>query len=62
MPHSQSGWRKSSYSGAQHNCVEVTAAPGSAIAIRDSKNPGPILLIARARFAEFLEDLRNLRD
>jgi hypothetical protein len=37
-------FRKSSYSGAQNNCVEV-ALEGGRLAIRDSKNPhGPVLI------------------
>lgn len=36
-------WRKSSRSGSDTNCVEVTVLPG-AVAVRDSKDPdGPIL-------------------
>ncbi|MBV9139512.1 MAG: DUF397 domain-containing protein [Pseudonocardiales bacterium] len=36
-------WRKSSRSGEEGNCVEVTHMPG---AIRDSKDPaGPVLLV-----------------
>lgn len=38
-------WKKSSFSGAE-NCVEL-AHLGSAIAVRDSKNPGgPVLMVA----------------
>ncbi len=34
-------WRRSSRSGGDNNCVEVAvAAAGSAITVRDSKNPG----------------------
>jgi hypothetical protein len=34
-------WRKSSYSGNDHNCVELAAG-----AVRDSKNPdGPVLSV-----------------
>ncbi|MDQ0778169.1 hypothetical protein QF026_006635 [Streptomyces aurantiacus] len=32
-------WRKSSASGAEHDCVEVTDLPGGAKAVRDSKRP-----------------------
>ena len=32
-------WRKSSYSNAGNQCVEV-AQIGAAVAVRDSKNPG----------------------
>ncbi|MFG1879147.1 DUF397 domain-containing protein [Sphaerisporangium sp. NPDC049003] len=31
-------WRKSSASGAEHNCVEIANLPNGAKAIRDSKN------------------------
>lgn len=32
-------WRKSSASGAEHDCVEVAELPDGARAVRDSKNP-----------------------
>ncbi|QMU68737.1 DUF397 domain-containing protein [Streptacidiphilus sp. P02-A3a] len=32
-------WRKSSASGAENNCVEITDLPGGGVAVRDSKNP-----------------------
>ncbi|WP_248962083.1 DUF397 domain-containing protein [Sphaerisporangium perillae] len=37
-------WRKSSASGAEHNCVQIANLPGGAKAVRDSKNPnrGPL--------------------
>lgn len=31
-------WRKSSASGAENNCVEITDLPQGGIAVRDSKN------------------------
>jgi hypothetical protein len=32
-------WRKSSTSGAEHDCVEVAELPSGGRAVRDSKNP-----------------------
>lgn len=32
-------WRKSRYSNAGNQCVEITDLPGGGVAIRDSKNP-----------------------
>lgn len=38
-------WRKSSYSGAVGNCVEVAVLPGDRVAVRNSRNPaGPALV------------------
>jgi hypothetical protein len=41
-------WRKSSYSGANNNCVEVAGNLPHVVAVRDSKDPhGPALVISR---------------
>jgi Domain of unknown function (DUF397) len=37
-------WRKSSYSGQESDCVEVSTSPA---AIRDSKNPAVCLPVPR---------------
>jgi uncharacterized protein DUF397 len=39
-------WRKSTFSGGGDNeaCIEVAFA-GTATAFRDSKNPGPVLIL-----------------
>ncbi|GJF23934.1 hypothetical protein SHO565_44980 [Streptomyces sp. HO565] len=49
-------WRKSSYSGDQGgDCVEVAELP-AAVAVRDSKDPAsPVLALAPAAFATFLD-------
>ena len=50
---SQDGWRKSSYSGANGDCIEIR--PGTqTISVRDSKNPdGTILTVSRSMWLEF---------
>ena len=48
------GWRTSSYSGGNGECVEVAALDG-VVAVRDSKDPtGPVLLVAPGAFAAFV--------
>jgi Domain of unknown function (DUF397) len=47
-------WRKSNYTQANGQCVELAALAGQ-IAVRDSKDPhGPMLLFRPASFAAFL--------
>jgi hypothetical protein len=49
-------WRKSSYSTAQNDCVEVHSSLG---ALRDSKNPeGPRLDVRRAALARFVDAVK----
>lgn len=51
-------WRKSSYSGADNNCVEVQR---DLSAVRDSKNPEPALRISRESWLRFLGTVRQGR-
>lgn len=53
-------WRKSSFSGAAQNCVEVAGPRPGTVAVRDSKNPdGPVLVVSRSRWAAFTETVRS---
>ncbi|WP_367130761.1 DUF397 domain-containing protein [Saccharothrix sp. HUAS TT1] len=51
-------WRKSTYSGAGNNCVELAVGP-TTIGIRDSKRPGPRLTFGDRPFRAFLTSLRQ---
>ncbi|MGR3935549.1 DUF397 domain-containing protein [Streptomyces sp. BRA346] len=47
-------YRKSSFSTADRECVEVATNMPGAVAIRDSKSPGgPILCLTPAAWADF---------
>ncbi|WP_395294429.1 DUF397 domain-containing protein [Kitasatospora hibisci] len=52
-------WRKSSYSGAQSNCVEIAVGVSGVVPVRDSKDPdGPSLLFAGEAWASFLAGVK----
>ncbi|WP_461119685.1 DUF397 domain-containing protein [Saccharothrix stipae] len=51
-------WRKSTYSGAGNNCVEL-AVGRSTTSVRDSKRPGSRLTFADRPFRAFLTSLRQ---
>jgi hypothetical protein len=46
-------WRKSTFS-TDANCVEVASIEGVLTAVRDSKNPGPLLAFPVASWRVFL--------
>jgi hypothetical protein len=51
-------WRKSSFSGAAQNCVEVARNLPGIVAIRDSKDPhGPAVVVSRAPWADFADSV-----
>lgn len=53
------GWRKSSYSGAQGDCVEVIDGYSDGTPVRDSKAPhGPALVFPSAGWASFVSAIK----
>ncbi len=53
-------WRKSSYSGANGNCVEFAVADGNRVAVRNSRVPdGEVLLFDRGELGAFLAGAKN---
>jgi hypothetical protein len=53
-------WRKSSYSSAQGECVEVATLPDGGRAVRDSKDPaGPVLRLTPRQWQTFTAHLRS---
>ncbi|WP_369266428.1 DUF397 domain-containing protein [Streptomyces harbinensis] len=57
-------WFKSSYSGDNGgDCVEVARCPGTAVHIRDSKNPaGPILTVSPDSWSHFTASVTRTSD
>jgi hypothetical protein len=54
------GWRKSSYSGSQGNCVEFAPFGTDTVAARNSRDPeGAVLFFDRAEMAAFLAGVKN---
>jgi hypothetical protein len=53
-------WRKSSYSGAQNNCVEVAPAR-EGTAVRDSKDPGPVMRFSADAWSAFIGAVKSGR-
>jgi hypothetical protein len=59
---SRAVWRKSTYSSANNECVEVTRNPSGAVAVRDSKNPdGPKLLFTWTQWHAFTTHIKGGR-
>jgi hypothetical protein len=53
-------WRKASLSAGNGECIEVAAASGQRIFIRDSKDPdGPILTCSAETFRSFLDTAKS---
>ncbi len=53
-------WRKSTYSGAQGNCVEVAHLASGEVAVRNSRNPdGPSLVFTADEMAAFVAGAKD---
>lgn len=52
-------WRKSSYSGANNDCIEVGSMPGT-VTVRDTKDPhGPALAFSPAAWDTLTAKLKG---
>jgi uncharacterized protein DUF397 len=52
-------WRKSTYSGASKDCVEVAGLNDGDRAVRDSKDPaGPMLKFTSTEWSTFIAGVR----
>ncbi|MGH3343640.1 MAG: DUF397 domain-containing protein [Carbonactinosporaceae bacterium] len=59
---SRADWRKSSFSGADNNCVEVARLDPGRVAVRDSKAPsGPALVFPTEQWRTFVGGVRDGR-
>ncbi|PXY34544.1 DUF397 domain-containing protein [Prauserella sp. PE36] len=56
----EAAWRKSKYSGAMGNCVEVAPLGNGQVAMRNSRDPhGPALIYTRAEIEAFLAGAKD---
>ena len=65
MPDPEVNWRKSSYSVGNGACAEVAMVGGQggyAVAVRDSKNPGPVLEFSPAAWMKFLATVKGVQE
>jgi Domain of unknown function (DUF397) len=54
------GWRKSSYSGANGNCVEFAPFGEELVAVRNSRDPqGAVLFFDRTELGAFLDAVKG---
>ncbi|HET9172844.1 MAG TPA: DUF397 domain-containing protein [Actinospica sp.] len=54
------GWRKSSYSGSQGNCVEFAPFGEELVAVRNSRDPeGAVLFFDREEMGAFLAAVKG---
>lgn len=56
---SRAQWRKSSYSGANGNCIEVAANSKARLLVRDTKDrEGPVLSFPPGTWRRFAMDVK----
>jgi uncharacterized protein DUF397 len=54
------GWKKSSYSAANGDCVETAVLGAGVVGVRDSKDPaGPVLRFSADSWAAFVSETRK---
>ncbi|MEU9405373.1 DUF397 domain-containing protein [Streptomyces sp. NPDC048281] len=60
IPDHELSWHKSSYSGGDENCLEVSDTHPTLIPVRDSKYPlGPKLVFRSAAWSAFVADVKG---
>jgi len=53
-------WRKSSFSQAQSECIEISESIPGTVPVRDSKDPeGPVLIFPAETFASFVAAVKS---
>ncbi|WP_040695113.1 DUF397 domain-containing protein [Nocardia vinacea] len=57
---SRTHWFKSSYSGSQNECVEISWLAGGHVGVRDSKNStGPVLTFTPGEWDAFMAGVQD---
>lgn len=54
-----SGWRKSSHSGQDGNCIEACSGGGRVLARDTERREGPVLQVTAAAWREFTAALKT---
>jgi hypothetical protein len=54
-----SRWRKSSFSMANGDCVEVADLSAAQVGVRDSKTVGPHLIFSHRIWVSFIQQVRS---
>lgn len=54
-------WQKSTYSQEQGECVELAAADGGAVLLRESDDPTVVLITTPNSLARFLQSIKRSR-